>query len=43
MWFKRNAFLEHKEIKLQNKRHFIKNKNIDYAACLKNAVNFLVA
>ena len=30
-----------KKTKLHNKGHFVENKN--YAACLKNGINFLVA
>jgi hypothetical protein len=37
-----NVLFERKKIKLWNKQHFVENKT-NYAVCLKNAVNFLVA
>ena len=38
----KNVLLEQEKIKLRNGRHFVEKKT-DYAVCLKNAVNFLVA
>jgi hypothetical protein len=37
----KNVLFEQKKKKLWNKQHFVENR--DYAACLKNAVNILVA
>jgi hypothetical protein len=34
--------LEQKEIKSSNKWHFMENKT-DYAACIKNAINCILA
>jgi len=39
----KNVFFEQKEIKLQDKQHFVQNKTRHYAACLKNTLNFFVA
>jgi hypothetical protein len=41
-WFTKNALFEQKKIKLRNEWHFVENKT-HYAACLTNAVSFLVA
>jgi hypothetical protein len=38
----KNVLFEQRNIKLRKKRHFVEGK-IDYAASLKNAVNFPVA
>ena len=40
-WFMKNVLFEQKKIRLWSK-HFVENK-MDYASCLKNVVNFLVA
>jgi hypothetical protein len=39
----KNVLLEQEKIKLRNGRHFVGKKKADYAVCLQNAVNFLVA
>jgi hypothetical protein len=38
----KDILFEQKKINLWNKRHFVENET-DYAACLEDAVNFLVA
>jgi hypothetical protein len=38
----KNILFGQKKIKLSNKQHFVESKT-DYAACLKNAINFLVS
>jgi hypothetical protein len=40
-FIKINILLEQKKIKLWNERHTVGNKT-DFAACLNNAVNFIV-